>query len=205
MDENETLQDQKDLAEEISATLSGSAASFSTALRAGLKNAVAEGHSLERVLKQAALSISGSALSAGVKPLADLVAGGASSVLGGLGGGAVKALSQSASIGSASLQAQVNAATKMVPFAEGGVIGSPTAFGLPGGRVGLMGEAGREAVLPLARGSDGRLGVALEGAAGGGTNVTVNINATDAQSFQRSEAQVSAMLARAVARGRRAL
>ena len=66
-----------------------------------------------------------------------------------------------------------------------------------------MGEAGSEAVMPLARGPDGRLGVRSAG--GGATSVTVNISATDAESFRRSEAQVSAALARAVARGRRAL
>ncbi len=64
-----------------------------------------------------------------------------------------------------------------------------------------MGEAGAEAIMPLARGSDGKLGVR----GGGGTTVNVSINATDAASFMRSEAQVSAALARAVARGKRAL
>jgi phage-related minor tail protein len=65
-----------------------------------------------------------------------------------------------------------------------------------------MGEAGPEAVMPLSRGADGRLGVR----AGGGTAPTINvtIQAADLDSFKRSEAQVSASLARAVARGRRA-
>ncbi|MCB1511974.1 MAG: phage tail tape measure protein, partial [Hyphomicrobiaceae bacterium] len=51
------------------------------------------------------------------------------------------------------------------PFATGGVIASPTYFPLSGGRTGLMGERGPEAIMPLARGPDGRLGVR---AAGGG-------------------------------------
>jgi phage-related minor tail protein len=38
-----------------------------------------------------------------------------------------------------------------------------------------MGEAGPEAVMPLARGSDGRLGVSAVGAASGGTAVYVII------------------------------
>src|SRR6185436_1288872 len=46
-----------------------------------------------------------------------------------------------------------------VPFAQGGVIASPIAFPLAGNRLGLAGERGPEAILPLARGSDGRLGV----------------------------------------------
>ncbi|MCC0809139.1 phage tail tape measure protein [Methylobacterium sp. W2] len=88
------------------------------------------------------------------------------------------------------------------PFAEGGVVAAPTYFPLRDG-TGLMGEAGPEAILPLTRGSDGRLGVA-GGAAGRPVSVTVHIATPDAESFRRSEAQVAAALARAVSRGRRA-
>ena len=56
----------------------------------------------------------------------------------------------------------------IIPFANGGIVGSPTMFGMSGGRTGLMGEAGPEAIMPLKRGSDGKLGVE------GGGNVTVN-------------------------------
>ncbi len=49
------------------------------------------------------------------------------------------------------------------PFASGGVIGTPTYFPLRSGGVGLAGEAGPEAIMPLARGPDGRLGVAASG------------------------------------------
>ena len=45
------------------------------------------------------------------------------------------------------------------PFAKGGVIAAPGYFPMGGG-LGLAGEAGPEAIMPLARGSDGRLGVA---------------------------------------------
>ena len=79
---------------------------------------------------------------------------------------------------------------------------TPSYFPVRGG-VGLMGEAGPEAILPLARGPDGRLGVRAGG--GGGTNVTFNVTARDAESFRRAEAELTAMLARAVARGRRGL
>ncbi len=47
-------------------------------------------------------------------------------------------------------------------FASGGIVSRPTLFGF-GDRVGLMGEAGAEAILPLRRGRDGRLGVAANG------------------------------------------
>ena len=57
--------------------------------------------------------------------------------------------------------------------------------------------------MPLARGPDGRLGVAASG--DNGVNVTFNVNATDVESFRRSETQVAALLARAVGRGQRNL
>jgi phage-related minor tail protein len=95
---------------------------------------------------------------------------------------------------------------QVTAFAEGGVVSSPTFFqasGLNGG-VGLAGERGAEAIMPLARGPDGRLGVAAQGGARP-VSVHVNIAATDVDSFRRSEAQISAALARAVARGGRSL
>ena len=89
------------------------------------------------------------------------------------------------------------------PFAGGGIVAAPTYFPMQGG-TGLMGEAGPEAILPLRRGSDGRLGVAA-GSGGRPVSVTVNIATPDLGGFRRSEAQVAASLARAVARGQRAL
>ena len=62
---------------------------------------------------------------------------------------------------------------QVMPFASGGVISSPTMFPMRGG-MGLMGEAGPEAIMPLRRGPDGRLGV--EGG-GSTTNVTYNVAA----------------------------
>lgn len=93
---------------------------------------------------------------------------------------------------------------RVQPFAEGGVVASPTYFPMRGG-TGLVGEAGPEAILPLRRGADGALGVAAAGAGGRPVSVTVTIATPDAASFCKSEAQVAASLARAVARGQRAL
>jgi phage-related minor tail protein len=87
-------------------------------------------------------------------------------------------------------------------FADGGVINEPTFFGA-GRNLGLMGERGAEAILPLARGPDGRLGVSAGG--GAAASITINIAASDVESFRRSEGQVSAAIARAVARGGRSL
>lgn len=88
-------------------------------------------------------------------------------------------------------------------FAKGGVLSNPTLFPMRGG-MGLAGEAGAEAILPLARGADGRLGVAALGNTGA-LNITFNVTASDATSFKRSESQIAAMLQRTVTRGTRNL
>jgi TP901 family phage tail tape measure protein/lambda family phage tail tape measure protein len=66
-------------------------------------------------------------------------------------------------------------ANGIIPFAKGGIVNSPTVFPFAKG-VGLMGEAGPEAILPLKRGADGSLGVMASGG-GGNTNVVVNVDA----------------------------
>ena len=53
---------------------------------------------------------------------------------------------------------------ELTAFARGGVVNRPTVFPFSRG-IGLMGEAGPEAILPLRRGRDGRLGVEMNGAA----------------------------------------
>jgi hypothetical protein len=51
---------------------------------------------------------------------------------------------------------------KFTAYANGGVVGSPTMFSHSGG-LGVMGEAGPEAIMPLKRGKNGKLGVQMEG------------------------------------------
>jgi phage-related minor tail protein len=74
----------------------------------------------------------------------------------------------------------------VIPFASGGVTTSPTYFPMSGGRTGLMGEAGPEAILPLRRGPNGALGVQMHGGNSssvqvtvGSTNVVINGGASD--------------------------
>ena len=92
----------------------------------------------------------------------------------------------------------------VTPFAQGGVISSPMTFPLSGGATGLAGESGAEAILPLSRGVDGRLGVAASGGSSA-PNITINIATQDADSFRRSESQIAAMISRAASMGQRNL
>ena len=69
----------------------------------------------------------------------------------------------------------VIAKNKIVPYAMGGIVNKPTLFPMANG-AGLMGEAGPEAIMPLRRGSNGKLGVEASGAGMG--NITVNVDAS---------------------------
>lgn len=64
-------------------------------------------------------------------------------------------------------------------FANGGaftntIVSTPTAFGMAGGKIGVMGEAGDEAIMPLTRTSGGQLGVMAVGGGSGGTAISVS-------------------------------
>lgn len=91
-------------------------------------------------------------------------------------------------------------AGRVTPFARGGVVSSATTFPMRGG-IGLMGEAGPEAIMPLTRGADGSLGVRAQG--GRSVNFTMNITTPDAEGFRRSRSQIAAQMSRAISRGAR--
>ena len=90
---------------------------------------------------------------------------------------------------------------RVMPFAKGGVVAQATSFPMRGG-TGLMGEAGPEAIMPLARGADGRLGVQAGGNARPVT-VVMNITTPDVQGFQRSQTQIAAQAQRMLSRGQK--
>jgi phage-related minor tail protein len=164
------------------ADLSRLGESFGRVLVRSFASAIIEGRKLGDVLRSLALSLANMALSAALRPLGNLVG----SLFGGLFGSA---------------RGNVVSDGRILPFAEGGVVNSPVLFPLRSG-AGLMGEAGPEAILPLARGADGKLGVR-----GGGRNVsiTVNIAASDVESFRQSQSQIAALITRAAERGTRNL
>jgi lambda family phage tail tape measure protein len=90
---------------------------------------------------------------------------------------------------------------RVMPFANGGVVSGPVSFPMRGG-MGLMGEAGPEAIMPLTRGADGKLGVRAAGGAAP-VNVVMNIQTPDAESFRRSQGQMAAQMGRVLGRGQR--
>lgn len=92
---------------------------------------------------------------------------------------------------------------RVMPFAKGGVVSGPTTFPMRGG-TGLMGEAGPEAILPLARGPDGALGVRAGGSSRP-VNVVMNISTPDVQGFRRSQSQIAAQMGRVLGTGQRNL
>lgn len=76
-------------------------------------------------------------------------------------------------------------------FAKGGVVNSPT--------LSLMGEAGSEAVLPLKRGKDGKLGVAAGGGAGSTVvNVEVDAKGTRVQGDENGAGRLGKMIGAAI-------
>ncbi|MCB1412587.1 MAG: phage tail tape measure protein [Xanthobacteraceae bacterium] len=172
--------------------LASSANSFARAMSSAFSSSIAGGKQFDDVLKSLALRLSNLALKLAFKPLTSAISGGLESLLSGL-----------ANIGGSSSASMAAASGAVKPFAAGGVIGTPTYFPMIGGGVGLAGEAGPEAIMPLKRGADGRLGVASSG--GGGNVITVQIATPDADSFRRSETYITGQIARAVARGQRSL
>lgn len=158
-------------------------------LRRSFDGLIFDGMKLSDALKGVAQSMVDAAYSAAIRPVAGhfggLLASGVEGLVNGLmpfekGG----ALSHG----------------RVMPFARGGVVSSPTIFPMRGG-TGLMGEAGPEAIMPLARGADGRLGVRAAGQ--GPVTVVMNIQTPDVQGFQRSQSQIAARMGRALGQGQR--
>lgn len=166
--------------------------SVGSSLKSAFDGLIFDGDKLSDVMKSLGRNIASKTFSSAITPVANALGGlvntGVTSLVGGFlpfakggafGGGRVRA------------------------FANGGVIDGPTPFPMRGG-TGLMGEAGPEAIMPLTRGPDGKLGVR----SGGGQQsvyVTMNISTPDAEGFRRSSSQIAAQMSRAMSRGNRNL
>ncbi|WP_099823886.1 phage tail tape measure protein [Oceaniglobus indicus] len=169
------------------AVLSGG---ISRGLKRAFDGLIFDGLKLSDALKDVATSMVDAAYGAAVRPVAGhfggLLAEGVESLVNGL---------LPFKDGASFTQGRV------MPFAKGGVVSSPVTFPMRGG-TGLMGEAGPEAIMPLSRGADGRLGVRAAGNAAP-INVVMNITTPDVQGFQRSQSQIAARMGRALGQGQR--
>jgi len=163
---------------------------MSRGLRRAIKGAVVDGDSLSSSLRTLADSLINTAFNGAVKPVTDHVSGLLANSVGSLVGGLMPFAN-----GASFAQGRVQ------PFASGGIVSGPVTFPMRGG-TGLMGEAGPEAIMPLARGADGKLGV-RSGGGGGNVSVVMNISTPDAEGFRRSQGQIAAQMSRALGRGQR--
>ncbi|MBU2982731.1 phage tail tape measure protein [Lentibacter algarum] len=162
---------------------------LSGGLRRAVDGVVLDGMKLSDVFGTIAQSMINATYAAAVKPVTDHFGGLLSQGIGGLMG-SLFGFEKGGSF----------AQGRVMPFANGGVVSGPTTFPMRGG-TGLMGEAGPEAIMPLSRGSDGKLGV--RGGGGSSVNVVMNITTPDAEGFRRSQSQIAAQMGRVLARGNR--
>lgn len=185
------LQDVKSSFEKTGKEASGMSRTVSSSFRSAFEDVMFDGARMTDALKSLGSSLASSSLRQAVAPIKQAV--------GSSMGGSLEAL-----IGNLMPFGRGAAFSngRVAAFARGGVIDAPTHFPMRGG-LGLMGEAGPEAIMPLARGSDGRLGV--RGAGSGAVNVTMNITTPDVEGFQKSRSQLAADMSRALQRGRRNL
>ncbi len=163
---------------------------LSRGLRKAFDGAVLDGMKLSDALSTVAETLSRSAYNAAVKPVTDHFGGLITQGVSGLVQGILPFAN-----GAPFSQGRV------MPFADGGVVSQATHFGMRGG-MGVMGEAGPEAIMPLARGPDGKLGVRAGGGSAGAT-VVMNISTPDVAGFQRSRGQIAAQMSRALSAGQK--
>ena len=84
-------------------------------------------------------------------------------------------------------------------YAKGGVVDKPTFFRYGGmGKLGILGEQGAEAILPLSRGSNGKLGVQASGGTGTVINISVDASSTDVSGDANEGNQLGQAIANAV-------
>jgi hypothetical protein len=83
----------------------------------------------------------------------------------------------------------------VIPFANGGVVSSPMTFPMTGGKTGLMGEAGPEAIMPLKRGKGGKLGVVAENNGNVVIHQSFNFSANGDESVKKIIAQAAPQIA----------
>ena len=169
-DQNEALKERSQDMNDLRNAARGAGDAFITAF----ENAAQGGAKLKTVIAGLAKSIEDIGLNALKKPVenwfGDLVGG-----LGGAAGGAGAVGSEAGygwTVAAAADGAVFGGSGRLSMYAAGGVVDRPTYRMMANGGTALIGEAGPEAVIPLARGADGNLG--LKGGGGGGSQIMVH-------------------------------
>lgn len=164
--------------------------SFGKSLRNAFDDVVFDGAKLSDALRDVGRSMSDAAYNAAMKPIQNaaggFIAGSVNNIL-----SKILPFADGASFSQG----------RVIPFASGGVVSSPTTFPMRGA-TGLMGEAGPEAIMPLTRAPDGRLGVQATGQSVPAP-VVINISTPDVAGFRRSKSQIAAEMSRLMSHGQR--
>lgn len=174
---------------QTSASVGKLSSSISGGLRRAFDGLIFDGMKASDAMSLVAQSIVNATYSAAIQPITKQLGGVLANGLSGLGAAAFEK-------GGSFAQGRV------MPFAKGGVVTGPTNFPMRGG-IGLMGEAGPEAIMPLTRGADGSLGVRAQGGTHRAQQVVVNISTPNVDGFRKSQSQVAAQIGRALGRGQR--
>lgn len=186
-EKNEVLTEQQKIMQDIARTIENSMVSAFMSIVDGTKSAKDAFRDMARAILSELFRV------LVVQRLVGQFQVGGGGILGALAGG----------LGSRNANGNAFYGGNVIPFANGGVVTRPTTFPMSGGRTGLMGEAGPEAIMPLKRGKDGKLGVTVEG--NGGTTVnqtfTFNLAANGDESVKKIVAQAAPQIVEAAKSG----
>lgn len=167
--------------EELSAEGKRFASGFERDLSGAMRSLVVNGENLGDVLKGLAVSVADRGLQSALAPALGMVSQAVATSIPFANGGVIS-------------NQRVRA------FANGGVVDSPTYFPMNTG-LGLMGEAGPEAIMPLQRDAQGRLGVSSQAAQN--ININMKVETPDVAGFHKSKAQIRNQIQRAMSRNGR--
>jgi len=164
--------------------------------QSAFEDAIINGKKFSEVLKSLLQDIERIVLRKAItEPIANIISSGLSSFMGSF------SKTSTPTPAAKSAHGNIFSGGNLIPFASGGLITRPSLFPMANGGVGLAGEAGTEAIMPLFRGSNGDLGV--KGGRGGGVEINVYAPAgskvSQSQKTSGDKEQINIMIDEAVA------